>query len=355
MRKVWPMLAGLLVVALVALAALGVFMGTPTTEDPGRARAPGRGEGVAESREPDVGVNGGDGRVSATTPVRFLAFGDAGTGDEKQRALGEGAQAVCAREGCDFVLMLGDNIYPTGAESPFDTEFVERFEVPFDRLAEPFYVALGNHDVKGKNPAGNDSGDHMVAYSQRLDRYSPRWIMPDREYAFEKENARFVVLDSTDLADETSDPQGVAAALAWLQANWGDDDAWHVVAAHHPYISNGEHGAAGSYDDEDGLGQPWRDVLEQGVCGKADLYLSGHDHVLEWLVSPPACAGTQLVVSGAAASPRPIERTAFPVHHNQGDVQGFFWFEIDGPRLVGRMYDLAGNVLFERVVEKGDA
>src|SRR5260221_14717850 len=76
--------------------------------------------------------------------VRFIAFGDAGAGTGAQYAVAQAMKEVCAALGCDFAVMLGDNIYPDGVHSPRDLQFETKFEDPYEELNFPFFVALGN-------------------------------------------------------------------------------------------------------------------------------------------------------------------------------------------------------------------
>lgn len=355
MRKgVVPFLA-MVVLACSALAAWAV--------------APGPAVSLQESSGTKAGGPPGDGphdlglpwRLPAPDeppgPVRFLAWGDAGHGNPTQHAVAEAAARVCASEGCGFVLQLGDNVYPHGVRNETDPQFVAKFEKPYANLSVPFYAALGNHDVALGPEAGapRDNGDHMVRYAQRADRLSDKWTMPGRYYAFREGDVQVVVLDLTALARKASDPAAEAAQLAWLSTVWDEDAAWRVAVGHFPYVSNGRHGDAGRYDGVEGRGAAIAKVIEEHVCGKADLYLAGHDHHMEWLQQAPSCPGTELVVSGAASEPKPLRVGAdAPAWWSVGDVAGFFWFEAQGDRLTGRAYGADGKVLFERTVERGE-
>lgn len=264
-------------------------------------------------------------------PVRFVAWGDAGHGNPQQYATAEAARRVCEAEGCDLVLGLGDNVYPNGVNGTTDKQLRWKFEEPYRNLTMPFYMVLGNHDVVLNATA-------QVAYSN----LSERWRMPARSYAFEEGEVAFFALDLTALAAGVED--GAPELGAWLEREMDATEAkWRVVFAHFPYASNGKHGNATP------LLRAW---LETHVCGKADLYLSGHDHDLQWLAEQPTCTGTELVVSGAASDARPLSKPGVPAHFAHGNTTGFFWFEADDEALTGRAYDSEGNVLFERVLTK---
>src|SRR5437870_4198863 len=80
-------------------------------------------------------VTGDDGPPGDAPPppppkrVRFIAIGDAGKGNADQRKVAIAMRDVCAAKGCDFVLMLGDNIYDTGVDSTTDSDWQLKFEM----------------------------------------------------------------------------------------------------------------------------------------------------------------------------------------------------------------------------------
>jgi tartrate-resistant acid phosphatase type 5 len=279
-------------------------------------------------------------------PTRFVAWGDGGMGNERQAQTVDAAVAVCARKGCDFALHLGDNVYEVGVESPRDPQFDEKFESPYANWTLPVYLVLGNHDVGIRYENGRDNGDHQVAYALREDRFSDKWRMPQRAYAFEHGDALFVALDLTAHARHVK-PFETDAQLEWLEETLGDSDArWRVVFSHFPYVSNGRHGDAGSYDGREGRGAPAKAFLEAGVCGKAHLYLSAHDHVLQWLEPSPGCGATELIVSGAMAEPRDLATDRNPARFEVGGVTGFFWIELEGDTMRAEAYSSSGELLY---------
>lgn len=238
--------------------------------------------------------------------VRFAAFGDTGKGNAGQQSVADAVEAKCAASGCDFLQLLGDNIYDNGVSSVNDPEFQPKFEVPYAALTLPFYMILGNHDYGGGG-AGYElvRAQNQISYTQ----LSPRWRMPAHYYQRVHQHVAFFALDTVQqffanyppfFATDAAQRLDVAA---WLAAS---SATWKIAVGHHPYRSNGPHGNAGTYDGVlippvNGAGV--KEFMEQIVCGNADLYISAHDHSLQWLV--PDCAGTELIVSGSGASPPP--------------------------------------------------
>ncbi len=281
----------------------------------------------------------------AAPPVRFVALGDGGVGNDTQRRVADAITRVCAAKadaagaGCDLVLYLGDNVYPEGVTSPDDPQLDEKFEQPYAALDLPFWVVLGNHDY-GARSWDRDRAAAQVAYSDRSD----RWHMPDRYYTFAAGPARFVGLDTNAVMFEPvwgDDGQG-----AWLDAVLGGaTEPWRVAFGHHPLRSNGRHGDAGRYEGHDWLpiasGASVAAFFDDHLCGRVDLYLSGHDHNRQWL--EPAC-GIELVVSGAAAKTTALVGRGAPTRFEEDTRAGFAWIELRGDALTGEFYDQDGRL-----------
>ncbi len=308
----------------------------------------------------------------AVPTTRFVALGDAGTGEDDQARVAAAIAAVCQARGCDFGLDLGDLIYPRGVESPTDSQFESKFEVPYAGLSFPFYMVLGNHDNSG-DPAGADSGlgawsasgDHMVAYGARTDRTSDKWTMPGRYYSFTDDAglATFVALDTNAFLFEgvTVDPtlqahiQEQEAAVPRLVADAATP--WVFALGHHPYVSNGPHGDAGAYDGFPSPGPGGghlKEFFEAELCGKVQVYFAGHDHNLQWLEPVASCGETGFIVSGGGgAATYPIEGT-HPARFAE-QTHGFWWIEVTEERLRAVAYDGEGAVLYEDTMERTGA
>jgi tartrate-resistant acid phosphatase type 5 len=320
------------------------------------------------------------GSAPADAKVRFIAIGDPGTGSANQFAVGAAMAQVCELRGCDFVVELGDNIYLSGVSSVYDEQFETKFEQPYATLDVPFFLVLGNHDnsIGPGEGSSNRRGDFQVDYHYRSDRTSNKWNMPARYYTFtaplgsDAPLIEFWGLDSNPLAAIVPDldpawlwPTYGAAQLQWLlETSQASQARWKIAMSHHPYLSNGLHGNAGSADGTNPLvpgtisAQPWKDFIEAGVCAEGfDLHLQGHDHDLEWIKPQPQCGDTHFIVSGAADSPRTFGDAARnEVFYQQDQVLGFFWFEVSRDALLGAVYQLdeaqQPQVAFEKTLVK---
>lgn len=277
--------------------------------------------------------------------VRFIAVGDTGKGNAGQKQVADAMADFCAREGCDFVVLLGDNIYPSGITGPDDPSMQERFEKPYARLGIPFHVVLGNHDY-GNDGAGTefDKGANEVAYSKS----STKWRLPAPHHHFREGQVEFFALD-TNLAFWGRAQQQLTDMQGWIRRSTAP---WKISLGHHPYLSNGPHGNAGDYEGLKGIprvdGAAVKTFLEGTVCGTTDLYLAGHDHVRTW--PQGTCKGTELAVSGAGAEFTEL----LPTNPARWEAPGlgFLHVAIQDRTLTARFVEADGTVAFTRTITK---
>ncbi len=325
-------------------------------------------DGVAADATGGGDGSGGNPDAAGPRTVRFVAMGDTGEGNSTQAQVAAAIKTVCdAAGGCDFVILLGDNIYDSGVSGVDDMQWQMKFEIPYQDLDMPFYAALGNHDYGGEllgldlGGLGNefDKGPLEVQYTQ----VSDKWEMPATHYTIKRENLGIIVLDTN--------------SILWSNTEHGDQRAWYptalaeiagtdwkFAAGHHPYRSNGTHGNAGAYDAPELLGitlpnplpiQNGNDLkawFDDVVCGTVDVYICGHDHERQWLNEPGALCGTEMIVSGAGAKLTDLQDRGNQYHWQDDTEEGFFLFEITGKRLVGRAYGKDAVMDYERVLTK---
>ena len=178
--------------------------------------------------------------------------------------------------------------------------------------------------------------------------------MPAKYHSFKHAHAEFWDLDTNQImtdpingkADKQADwlDAGVAASLA----------DWKIAFGHHPYVSNGEHGNAGSYENLEGIPLPFvtgksvKEFFDDSVCGKIDVYICGHDHNLQWL--EPKC-GTEFIVSGAGSKSEGLPGKN-PAFFGMPETEGFLWVQIEDNTFTGVFYDQTGKELFTRTFNK---
>jgi len=280
---------------------------------------------------------------SGPNKLRFVAIGDAGKGNAGQVEVANAIKNKCAKDGCDFVLMLGDNIYNTGVSSDDDIQFQTKFETPYKDISIPFFMVLGNHDY-GRSGFDVMKSIYQINYSEK----STKWKMPATFYQFKVKNTHFFALDTNAQMFNKAEKQKQDVSRWITQSN----AMWKIAFGHHPYKSNGRHGNAGRYngvpEDHVKSGKGIKEFSESVWCGNADLYLSGHDHDRQWLEVD--CKGTQLAVSGAGASTRQL--AGFNPSLFETDELGLLYISIDGKKLTAEFVDVNGFTEFTHTIEK---
>ncbi len=313
----------------------------------GGSGAGGSGAGGSGAQAGSGGAGGSGGSAGAPGTVRFVALGDAGEGNPTQYKVAGAIETACAtRGGCQFALYLGDNFYDVGVSGPGDSQFQTKFEDVYTSLSFPFYVVLGNHDY-GSGGAGLELGKakHYIDYAAQ----SSKWMFPSRYYNMEHPGLSLYALDTNVVF-----LSGDVDQLNWLRTEQAKSmSEWKIGFGHHPYISNGKHGNAGTYEGIPFIpvvsGGNVKTFMEEGICGKLDVYICGHDHNMQWL--QPKC-GTEFIVSGAGAKTTDLEGRGTPKFWESDATGGFLLVEITGKVFNGWFYDEDGNVLFNRTVTK---
>lgn len=274
--------------------------------------------------------------VAEPRRVRFAALGDVGKGNATQAQVARALKQVCDRKHCDFVLLLGDNLYPDGMVEPDDPRMDEVFTAIYGDMGLKFVAVMGNHDWGRRHYPEN--AQHQLDWATN----QPSFVLPAPSYRVQAGDAELWAVDTDVVFWEGVEPTG-----SWLDRTLAASEATHkVVFGHHTYRSDGKHGNAGSYEGWSHV--PWMsgnalfDLFEDHVVGKADLYVSGHDHNLQAFTYK----GLDLVVSGAGASTTPLVDRG-----NHPDLAfsqpGFAWIELGSERLV-ELYGEEGQLLGRR-------
>ncbi len=311
--------------------------------------------------------------VSAES-LTFVAIGDQGTGTSSQRKVADAIASVCATNDCAFAISTGDNMYDHGVNSVDDNAFLKQFEEPYSNLSFPFYMTLGNHDntrFRMGDGMGNYRGDYQVKYHYKPDRPSNKWQMPSRYYAFHQPEASnplvtFLALDSGPLSIAGIDPDWNFWSHSYRkkQGNWirrtlrASDAHWKIAFGHHAYLSNAKHQNAGNFNGIKGRGKEWKLMIDQTLCDKIDVLISGHDHVLQWLPPVNNCGKTFFIVTGAGARTSPItspNRNAF--YFQRGDTLGFFLITLTENNFTGQVWTVNGktgqpSLAYTRTIER---
>ena len=229
-------LAGPLLVSLVLIAPSCAGVSTEQPAGPAVVASP-----PAKAAEP-VPLPNADGSL------KFLAFGDSGTGEAPQSQLARQMTALHERFKFELVILMGDNIYGSQNAQTYRT----KFEVPYKALIDAgvkFRASLGNHD--------NPNQANYAVFGMDGQRY----------YSFKapRQNVRFFALEST---------YPTPAQIEWLEKELkSSTDEWKIAYFHHPLYSSARgHGSTESL----------RKVLEPlFVRYNVSVVMTGHDHTYE--------------------------------------------------------------------------
>ena len=328
-------------------------------------------------------ISQAEARGPASPPLRFLAFGDFGSGNASQAKVAGAMKAVCKKDGCDFAVGTGDNFYEWGVSSSDDPQFKSRFEDMYAGMDFPFYMVLGNHDQSGPIPGSGvhpEKGEFQIEYTKK----SARWKMPSRYYRvalpqpeIQDESPgqpliEFFAIDTNLLAPQNIPMHGWykpgrafdLKQRSWLKQSLTESRAvWKWVVGHHPYRNNGHQGNAGRFIGF-GLarGKELKKMYEENACGLADFLLTGHDHSMQWLPPYKDCGPkTQFLISGAAAKENGPEEDDFsgrsnPAIYEKYHALGFFWIQVKPEAVTIRAYSVSKDgepkLEFEKAVSK---
>jgi hypothetical protein len=199
--------------------------------------------------------------TSSLSQVKFAAIGDYGLAGDNELAVAN----LVKSWNPDFIVTLGDNNYPLGADSTIDQnigQYYQEFIYPYTGIygsgstVNRFFPSIGNHDL----------------YTDNANPYFNYFELPgnERYYDFIQGNVHCFVINS-----DSSEIDGIDENS--IQANWlknallnSSPQMWKVIYFHHPPYSSGPHGS-NTY-----MRWPFK---QWG----AHIVLSGHEHNYERL------------------------------------------------------------------------
>lgn len=248
--------------------------------------------------------------------LRFAVTGDTGEGAD---TVARGIAALHAKEPIDGIVLVGDTFYPCGVTSATDPRW--SLVTPLTNIGVPVFPVLGNHDFCGKSDPDAQIGAKLA-----------HWMFPARQYALRTPAADFAFIDTTPYVRR----KGRAPETFVRDAFAHSKARWHIVVGHHPVISSGYHG----YFPRDEVSR-MRELIPALRAAKADLYIGGHDHHLEFLKGR-----MRHLVSGAGSGPVPPIKlhvsTVYPTEIRRERI-GFAVLEISAKTLRVRFYDANGK------------
>lgn len=235
--------------------------------------------------------------------VRFLAFGDSGSGNSDQLALLEQMQAYPY----EMMIHTGDLAYDNGTLSQIETTVFDIYADLFKHLA--FFPVAGNHDYKSY-----DAAPFRSVFALPGDG-GEKW------YSFDWGPVHFAAIDTE--AD-------YGTQMSWLDADLSSTELrWKVVFLHRPPYSSGYHGSDTS------LRTQLAPVLARhGV----QLVLAGHDHNYERTL--PQDGVVYIVTGGGGIGTKAVGTSSFTAFSE--DVIHYLQIEVAGDEMVVHAIDGTG-------------
>lgn len=251
--------------------------------------------------------------------VRFSAIGDYGLAGNNELAVAN----LVKSWNPDFIVTLGDNNYPLGADSTIDQnigQYYHEFIYPYKGIygngsnVNRFFSSLGNHDW----------------YSDSAKPYFNYFELPgnERYYDIIRGDVHLFILDS-----DPNEPHGFTDTS--IQAMWLKDELalswskWNIVVVHHAPYSSGQHGST--------LYTQW----PYKMWG-ADLVLSGHDHTYERLFVDSL---TYIVCGNSGHSLYTFIDTINGSVFQYNSYYGALLVEADENKLTTKFYNVNGELI----------
>lgn len=183
--------------------------------------------------------------------LRFAVFGDSGSGNANQLAVGEAIRKFDP----EFALHVGDVVYEKGEAELYGPRYLMPYRAWLP--STPVYPTLGNHDMRTR--AGQPFMDFFATPGG------------GRYYAFTVGELQFIGLDTNQPFDAES------AQGSWLRRTLeASKSPWKVAFFHHPPYSSGAHGSSL------GVRRSWSPLFE---AHDVQVVFTGHEHHYE-RVSP---------------------------------------------------------------------
>jgi hypothetical protein len=236
--------------------------------------------------------------------MRFAMFGDWGMKTIMHQKVSDSLFAFQnslkkQNQGLTAVLLAGDNFYSLGVESLTDPKWEYLWGQPFRRVNVPFYVTLGNHDY-GFGPA-----NAQIQVDKSGTKDFEHWILRDDNGAAELGVYYSQWFSSDDFACQVCFIDTSLLLVPRLRAHnkWGKQLHWlaqqleapapsayegksivRMVIGHHVIECFGEKEREVAFINHpiNRVG-PNKTNLKDIITEKADVYLCGHAHTVEYI------------------------------------------------------------------------
>jgi len=198
--------------------------------------------------------------------MECILVGDTGSGEKEQYLCAKSmTRLISKNNNIKSVIIVGDNIYPSGCSSVSDNQFVTKFQEPYKNIKLPFYLCLGNHDY---GDMVNNYSEEQVKYTLSEYNTDKKWNMPSKWYTQSFPMCDMFFIDTN--FDWLSASQIKAQLNDTIKALNSSKKRWKVLCGHHTWRSVGGHGNAETQHEK---------FMNQLINKTSfDLYVCGHDH-----------------------------------------------------------------------------
>ena len=310
-------------------------------------------------------------------PTRIWVLGDSGTANANAAAVRNAFLNYTGSWDPDLWLMLGDNAYPDGTDSQYQSAVFDMYPSTLRKAA--LWPTLGNHDGHTADSA-TQTGPYYDIFTLPTSAQAGGLASgTEAYYSFDYGNIHFICIESYETDRSLS-----GAMMTWLSNDiLATNKEWIIAFWHHPPYSKGSHDS----DTEGTLMDMRENALPILESGGVDLVLSGHSHSYErsFLIDGHYGTSDTLVGSmildagdgregsdGAYVKPfgqgTPNEGAVYAVAGSSGKVSGvsqhpamFIWLsslgsmvlDVYGNRLDARFLDSTGAEVDEFTMLKG--
>lgn len=266
----------------------------------------------------DAGGTCPDDTVPVEDTVEFCAFGD--SGEEATIANTAAVANLVKSLEPDFVLQLGDIVYPSGQQVGIQDLLLKYYGL---YIPDSFLWTPGNHDVV------SDNGDALEA----LFTWQAELNSGKRYFSYTPERGHltlWVINSETPLDQDMWD---------WLEAGLGTSSNWNVVAFHKPpYSSDVNH-----YPGDTNMRKPFKDW-------GASLLLCAHGHNYERI----EVDGLPIIIAGlGGALKRGFHSPAVDgSQFRYNDFYGALWVTARDEQLQTTFYNTKGEIVDSLALER---
>lgn len=208
---------------------------------------------------------------------RFWAIGDAGTGNDNQRAVRDAFSSYNQNKHVDGWIWLGDNAYEGGFDSEYQSNVFSNNT--YEELLKHIVVwpAPGNHDYNNHIPFSPAPAYYDIFSLPANGECGGVPSFTEKYYSYNYGNIHFIVLDSFDEGRDISD-----AMATWLNNDLNSNSLpWVIVYWHHPPYTKGSHDSDNPIFIDGELEDMRENIVPILENHGVDLVLNGHSHSYE--------------------------------------------------------------------------